>query len=65
MLVHGTSADHTRWARVIDALSTKFAMYVTTHTQIVARYRELAEKLDARGHIAIAKQLAAEPTFAA
>ena len=37
----------------------------TTYTQIVARYCELAEKLDARGHIAIAKQLAAEPTFAA
>jgi hypothetical protein len=31
VLVHGTSADHTRWARVIDALSAKFAMYVLDH----------------------------------
>jgi alpha-beta hydrolase superfamily lysophospholipase len=31
VLLHGTSADHTRWVRVIDALSAKFAMYVLDH----------------------------------
>ena len=37
----------------------------TTYTRVVTRYLELAEELDARGHIAIARQLATEPSFTA
>ena len=37
----------------------------TTYTRVVRRYLELAEELDARGHIAIARQFATDPSFAA
>ena len=37
----------------------------TAYRRVVTRYRDLAEALDARGHIAIAKQLTADPSFAA
>ena len=53
------------WPLQCRARLAKATGDATTYTQIVARYCELAEELDARGHIAIAKQLAAEPTFAA
>jgi adenylate cyclase len=53
------------WRLQCRARLAKATGDATTYTQIVARYCELAEKLDARGHIAIAKQMAAEPTFAA
>jgi adenylate cyclase len=33
------------------------------YAEIVTRYRELAEELDARGHLAVAKQFAAEPAL--
>ena len=35
------------------------------YAEIVTRYRDLAEELDVRGHLAVAKQLAAEPAFGA
>lgn len=31
--------------------------------EIVNRYRDLAEELDARGHLAVAQRLAAEPAL--
>ncbi len=33
------------------------------YAEIVTRYRGLAEELDARGHLAVAEQLASEPAF--
>lgn len=33
------------------------------YAEVVTRYRDLAEKLHARGHLAVAKQLASDPAF--
>jgi hypothetical protein len=45
-------------ARLADAVGD-----AAGYAETVIRYRNLAEQLDARGHLAVAKQLATEPAF--
>jgi hypothetical protein len=45
-------------ARLADAVGD-----AAGYTETVIRYRILAQRLDARGHLAVAKQLATEPAF--
>jgi len=51
------------WLLQCRAILANAVCDAVSYSEIVAQYRDLAEELDARGHLAAAKQLAAEPAF--
>lgn len=51
------------WLLQCRALLASAVCDAVSYSEVVTRYRELAERLDARGHLAVAKQFAAEPDF--
>jgi hypothetical protein len=51
------------WPLHCRAMLAKAGSDADSDADIVNRYRDQAEELDARGHLAAAKQLAAEPAF--
>jgi adenylate cyclase len=51
------------WPLQCRALLANAVGDLASYSEIVTRYRDLAEELDARGHLAVAKRLAAEPAF--